>query len=77
MASKEANQGKDVPIAEGVATKIAHKGPVDKIFSDIRGGLGSGCSYSGEHNLRDLYEGSMYIEVSSLSVSESKPHALV
>jgi len=76
MASKEANEGKDVPIAEGVATKIAYKGPVDKVFSNIRGGLGSGCSYSGEHRLRNLYEGSMYIEVSSLSVSESRPHAL-
>lgn len=76
MASKEANEGKDIPIAEGVATRVPYKGPVDNILSNIRGGLGSGCSYSGEHNLRDLYEGSMYIEVSSLSVSESKPHAL-
>jgi IMP dehydrogenase len=76
MASKEANEGKDVPIAEGVSTRITYKGSVNKVFSDIRGGLGSGCSYSGEHNLRDLYYGSMYIEVSSLSVSESRPHAL-
>jgi IMP dehydrogenase len=76
MASKEANEGKDIPIAEGVATRVPYKGSVNDILSNIRGGLGSGCSYSGEHNLRDLYEGSMYIEVSSLSVSESKPHAL-
>jgi len=76
MASKEANEGKDIPIAEGVATRVAYKGSVNDILTNIRGGLGSGCSYSGEHNLRDLYDGSMYIEVSSLSVSESKPHAL-
>ena len=76
MASKEANEGKDIPVSEGVATRVPHKGSVNDILSNIRGGLGSGCSYSGEHNLRDLYEGSMYIEVSSLSVSESKPHAL-
>jgi IMP dehydrogenase len=76
MASKEANEGKDIPIAEGVATRVAYKGSVSDILTHIRGGLGSGCSYSGEHNLRDLCEGSLYIEVSSLSVSESKPHAL-
>lgn len=76
MASKEANEGKDIPIAEGVATRVAYKGSVGDILTHIRGGLGSGCSYSGEHNLRDLCEGSLYIEVSSLSVSESKPHAL-
>ena len=76
MASKEANEGKDVPIAEGVATRIAYKGSVKDILINIRGGLGSGCSYSGEHKLRDLYSGSMYIEVSSISVNESRPHAL-
>jgi IMP dehydrogenase/GMP reductase len=76
MASKEANEGKDVPIAEGVATRVPYKGSVNDILANIRGGLGSGCSYSGEHNLRDLYSGSMYIEVSSISVNESRPHAL-
>jgi IMP dehydrogenase len=77
MASKEANEGKDIPIEEGVATKIPYKGSVYHVLKTIKGGLGSGCSYSGEHRLRDLHEGSMYIEVSSLSVTESKPHAMI
>lgn len=77
MASKEANEGRDIPIAEGVATKVLYKGSVNDVLDNIRGGLGSGCSYSGEHRLRDLYDGSMYIEVSSLSVTENKPHAAI
>lgn len=76
MASKEANEGKDIAVAEGVATRVPYKGSVSRILDNIRGGLGSGCSYSGVHNLSDLYGESFYIEVSSLSVSESKPHAL-
>ncbi len=47
-----------------------------KIFEikEIRGGLGSGCSYSGVDSLHDLYKDSMYIRVSPLSVKESLPH---
>lgn len=75
MASKEANEGKDIPIAEGVSTKVAFKGSVNNILNDIRGGLGSGCSYSGVSSLKDLYKESMYVKVSSLSNKESMPHA--
>ena len=76
MASKEANEGKDIAVAEGVATRVPYKGSVSHILNNIRGGLGSGCSYSGVKNLSDLYDNAMYIEVSSLSVNESKPHAI-
>lgn len=75
MASREANEGKDIPIAEGVATKVPYKGSVANILNDIRGGLGSGCSYSGVEKLSDLYENSMYVRVTSLSNKESMPHA--
>lgn len=75
MASKEANEGKDVPIAEGVATRVAFKGSVVDILQEIRGGLGSGCSYTGVSNLLEIYEESLYVKVSSLSVKESMPHA--
>jgi len=76
MASLEANQGKKIAVSEGVSTKIPYKGSVENIFNDIKGGIGSGCSYSGVNNLCDLYDNAMYIEVSSLSVTESKPHAI-
>ena len=74
MASKEANKDKDIAVAEGISTKIAYKGSVKNIIKDIRGGLGSGCSYSGVNSLNDLYKDSMYIRVSPLSVKESLPH---
>jgi IMP dehydrogenase len=74
MASKEANKDKDIAVAEGVSTKIPYKGFIKDIIKDIRGGLGSGCSYSGVDFLHDLYRESMYVRVSPLSVKESLPH---
>ena len=74
MASKEANKDKDIAVAEGISTRIPYKGSVKDIFKDIKGGLGSGCSYSGVDFLMNLYENSMYTKVSPLSVKESLPH---
>lgn len=74
MASKEANKDKDIAVAEGISTRIPYKGTVRDIIKDIKGGLGSGCSYSGVDFLMHLYENSMYTRVSSLSVKESLPH---
>jgi IMP dehydrogenase len=74
MASKEANKDKDIAVAEGISTKIPYKGSVKNVIKDIKGGLGSGCSYSGVDFLHDIYKDSMYIRVSPLSVKESLPH---
>jgi IMP dehydrogenase len=74
MASKEANKDRDIAVAEGISTRIAYKGSVKDVIKDIRGGIGSGCSYSGVDFLHDLYKDSMYTRVSPLSVKESLPH---
>ena len=74
MASKEANKHKDIAVAEGVSTMIPYKGSVKDIIKNIKGGIGSGCSYSGVDFLCNLYQESMYIRVSPLTVKESLPH---
>ena len=74
MASKEANKDKNIAVAEGISTMIPYKGSVKDIFKDIKGGLGSGCSYSGVDYLCNLYQESMYVKVSPLTVKESMPH---
>lgn len=77
MASREAQNDAtgNVSVAEGISTTIPHKGSVNAILDDIRGGLGSGCSYSGCHSLFELSSVSKYIRVSYASSHESKPHA--
>lgn len=78
MASAQAQKdaiGK-VSVAEGVSTTIPYKGPVRDILDHVKGGLGSGCSYSGVHALTNLAAYAEYIEVSSSSLDESRPHVL-
>ena len=78
MASREAQKDAigNVSVAEGISTTIPYKGSVKNILEEIRGGLGSGCSYSGVHNLEELSAFARYIRVTQASLSESKPHAL-
>lgn len=76
MASEDAQidwRGQ-VSVAEGISTKINYKGNVIDTLKEIRGGLASGCSYSGVTSLSDLLYNSQYIKVSSNSVKESQPH---
>jgi IMP dehydrogenase len=78
MASADAQRDVNgvVSVAEGISTTIPYKGSVEKIVDQIRGGLGSGCSYSGCSNLSELSSFAKYVEVSPASLNESKPHAL-
>lgn len=78
MASAHAQMDKTgkVSVSEGVSTTVPYKGPVEHILKQIRGGLGSGCSYSGVDSLSELSESAEYRLVTSLSVNESRPHAI-
>ena len=78
MASADAQKDANgvVSVAEGISTTIPYKGSVEKIIEQIRGGIGSGCSYSGCSTLSQLNAFAKYVEVSSASLNESKPHAL-
>lgn len=79
MASGEAQADwkGEISVVEGVSTKIKYKGFVQDVFNQIKGGIGSGCSYSGVSNLSELAENSEYTVVSQASLSESKPHAIL
>jgi IMP dehydrogenase len=74
-AAQEDVQGR-VSVAEGISTTIPYKGSMSHILDHIRGGLGSGCSYSGVEELSELSNFAEYIEVSPLSLKESRPHAI-
>lgn len=78
MASREAQKDAigNVSVAEGISTTIPYKGSVKNILDEIRGGLGSGCSYSGCYNIFELSTMAKYVRVTAASLAESKPHAL-
>jgi IMP dehydrogenase len=78
MASADAQKDANgiVSVAEGISTTMPYKGSVENIIQQIRGGIGSGCSYSGCNSLSQLNAFAKYVEVSPASLNESKPHAL-
>lgn len=78
MASREAQKDAigNVSVAEGISTTLPYKGSVKIILDEIRGGLGSGCSYSGIYNIFELSAFAKYVKVSPASLAESRPHAL-
>lgn len=59
---------------EGISTKVKYRGPVQRVFEEIKMGLGSACSYSGVDHLKDLHDQSEYIRVTPTTLAESRPH---
>lgn len=79
MASREAQEDwlGGVSVSEGVSTSVPYKGPVSEIIGMIRGGLGSGCSYSNARKLSELFYTSEYVQVTGSSLEESMPHSML
>lgn len=61
---------------EGESTFVRTKGPAGDVISQLVGGIRSGLSYSGAHNLEELTKTASYVIVSNNGVIESRPHGL-
>lgn len=58
---------------EGVSGRVPERGSVEATLRQFRYGIASGCSYTGVSSLGFLYKYARYIEVSDLTVEESRP----
>ncbi len=80
MASREARESitrtDSSYTPEGEATYVKIKGSAKSVIQQLIGGLRSGFSYSGAHNLARLHEYTAYVTISSNGMAESKPHLL-
>ncbi len=78
MASREAQRswrGKSSS-PEGVATMVPYRGPAEDIIKDLAGGIRSGLSYTGVHNISELQSRAHFILQSSAAQLESNTHIL-
>ena len=75
-ASAQKDARGSVSVSEGVSTTVPYKGGTKHLLDKIKGGIGSGCSYSGVEELCMLSSVAEYVEVTSASLNESKPHAI-
>ena len=61
-------------VAEGVEAFVPYKGSVTDILVQITGGVRSGLSYCGGHNIEQMQENAEFIKMSRAGFAESQPH---
>ena len=61
-------------VAEGVEALVPYKGSVTDIITQITGGIRSGLSYCGAHNIKQMHENAEFIKISRAGFAESQPH---
>lgn len=81
MASKDAQVSwrGELPkgmAAEGVATSIPCKGPVEFVLNEITGGIRSGMTYLNALNIGQIRSNALFMEMSASGMTESRPHGL-
>ena len=61
-------------VPEGVEAMVPHRGQATDVINKLVGGLRSGLSYSGAHNLNELRDNSEFIRITEAGKAESGPH---
>ena len=61
-------------VPEGVEAVVPYRGNVSEILYQLVGGLRSGLSYGGAHNIRELQEKAEFIEITPAGIRESGSH---
>ena len=61
-------------VPEGVEAVVPYRGNVSEILHQLVGGLRSGLSYGGAHNIRELQEKAEFIEITPAGIRESNSH---
>jgi IMP dehydrogenase len=61
-------------VPEGVEALVPYRGKVRDILHQIVGGLRSGMSYAGAHNLQELWQNAEFIRITPAGQKESGAH---
>ena len=61
-------------VAEGVEAMVPYRGSVTDIIVQITGGIRSGLSYCGGHNIKQMQDNAEFIKISRAGFAESQPH---
>jgi len=61
-------------VAEGVEAMVPYKGTVTDILKQLTGGIRSGLSYCGAHNIPQMQDNAEFIKISGAGFAESQPH---
>jgi len=61
-------------VAEGIEGMVPYKGSVTDIITQMTGGIRSGLSYCGAHNIKQMHKNAEFIKISRAGFAESQPH---
>ena len=61
-------------VAEGVEAMVPYRGSVTDIIIQMTGGIRSGLSYCGGHNIEQMQDNAEFIKISRAGFAESQPH---
>ena len=61
-------------VAEGVESMVPYKGPVAEVLKQLVGGVRSGLSYCGAHDIISMQDNAEFIKVLPAGQAESRPH---
>lgn len=62
---------------EGVEALVPYSGPVKTILNQLAGGIRSGLSYCGAHNIKELQEKAVFIPITNSGLKESHSHDVI
>ena len=79
MARKQRENGKEEAdlsevVPEGVEGTLPYRGNVAEVIHQLMGGLRSGMSYCGAHNLIELWQKAEFVKMSGAGLRESHAH---
>jgi IMP dehydrogenase len=69
-----AQEDLDEYVAEGVEAAVPYRGKAREVLTQLVGGIQSGMSYSGAHDLREFREKAILVRMTSAGWKESMPH---
>lgn len=76
--SKRERENNEIDISdvvpEGVEGSVPYRGNVSEVIYQIVGGLKSGMSYCGAHNIKELWKNAEFIKITASGLRESHPH---
>ncbi|HZQ06684.1 MAG TPA: IMP dehydrogenase [Anaerolineae bacterium] len=61
-------------VAEGVEAAVPYRGRAKEVLMQLVGGIQSGMSYSGAHNLHEFQEKAIFVRMTEAGFKESLPH---
>lgn len=61
-------------VSEGVEAAVPYRGSTREILKQLIGGLQSGMSYCNAHNLEELHEKAVFVQMTPVGLQESHPH---